>query len=148
MRRAFLLLAFLGAATLAGCGPSYPKLPRLGTDAVVLAFGDSLTFGTGATPAQAYPAELERMIGRKVVAAGVPGEVSAEGLERLPRLLEETKPALLILCHGGNDFLRKLGEEGAAANVRAMVRLARQQGVAVMIVATPKPGFGVSKVKF
>lgn len=148
MRRTFLLLAFIGAAALAGCGPSYPKLPKLGGDAVVLAFGDSLTFGTGATPAQAYPAELERMIGRKVVAAGVPGEVSAEGLERLPRLLEESKPALLILCHGGNDFLRKLGEESAAANVKAMVRLAQQQGVAVVLLATPKPGFGVSKVKF
>jgi lysophospholipase L1-like esterase len=148
MRRAFLLLAFLWAATLAGCGPSYPKLPKLGPNAVVLAFGDSLTFGTGASAPEAYPVQLERMIGRKVVAAGVPGEISAEGLERLPRAIEESSPALLVLCHGGNDFLRKMGDDGAAANVRAMARLAQEKGIAVMIVATPKPGFGVSKVKF
>lgn len=148
MRRALLLVAFACAAALAGCGPSVPKLPKLAPGAVVLAFGDSLTFGTGATPSESYPAALERLIGRKVVAAGVPGEVSAEGLERLPRAIEEAKPALLILCHGGNDFLRKLGEDAAAANVRAMARLAQQQGIAVVLVATPKPGFGVSKVKF
>jgi lysophospholipase L1-like esterase len=148
MRRAFVVFALVTAAALAGCGPSYPKLPRLEANAVVLAFGDSLTYGTGATPADAYPAALERLIGRKVVAAGVPGEISAEGLERLPRLLEEAKPALLILCHGGNDFLRKLGEDEAARNVRAMAKLAREQGVAVLLLATPKPGFGVSKVKF
>jgi lysophospholipase L1-like esterase len=148
MRRALLLLAFLGAAALAGCGPSHPRLPKLEAGAVVLAFGDSLTFGTGAAPAESYPAVLEKLIGRKVVAAGVPGEISAEGLERLPRALEETKPALLVLCHGGNDFLRKLGEDAAAANVRAMATLAREKGVAVMLVATPKPGFGVSKVRF
>lgn len=148
MRRAFLLAAFLWAAALAGCGPSYPRLPKLDAGAVVLAFGDSLTFGTGATPSTAYPAHLERLIGRKVVSAGVPGEISAEGLERLPRVLEEVKPALLLLCHGGNDFLRKLGDETAAANVRAMARLAKERGIAVVIVATPKPGFGVSKAPF
>jgi len=148
VQRAPLLAALACAAALAGCGPSVPKLPKLEPGAVVLAFGDSLTFGTGATPSESYPAALERLIGRKVVAAGVPGEVTAEGLERLPRAIEEAKPALLILCHGGNDFLRKLGEDAAAANVRAMARLAQQQGIAVVLVATPKPGFGVSKVKF
>ena len=147
-RLALLVFATAFATALAGCGPSYPKLPKLEANAVVLAFGDSLTFGTGATPSEAYPAALERLIERKVIAAGVPGEVSAEGLERLPNLLAESKPALLILCHGGNDFLRKTGEDTAAANVRAMARLAQQKGIAVMLVATPKPGFGVSKVKF
>jgi len=68
------------------------------------------------------PAALERLIGRKVVTAGVPGEVSAEGLERLPNLLDESKPALLLLCHGGNDFPRKLGEAAAAGNVPALSR--------------------------
>lgn len=138
------LAAFLAAA----CGNAAPTLPRIAPDAVVVAFGDSLTFGTGASPGQSYPAVLERLISRKVVAAGVPGETSEQGLRRLPGVLDEARPQLLILCHGGNDFLRKLDEGKAADNVRGMIRLAQGQGVAVLLVATPKPGFGASKVKF
>ena len=113
---------------LSACGPSGVKLAKLPGDAVVLAFGDSLTFGTGTTPEKSYPAVLESRIGRKVVAAGIPGEVSAAGLERLPEVLDEVKPRLLILCHGGNDMLRKLNLQQAADNIRAMVRLARSRG--------------------
>lgn len=136
------------AALLHGCSPSVPKLPRLDAGAVVLAFGDSLTHGTGASSIEAYPAVLEKLIGRKVVGAGVPGEVSEEGLKRLPGVLDEVKPQLLILCHGGNDFLRRLDESLAAQNVRAMASLARARGISVVLVATPKPGLGVAKVPF
>jgi acyl-CoA thioesterase I len=130
----------LTVALFAGCGGSKHKLEKLDASAVVLAFGDSLTFGTGASPAESYPEVLARAIGRKVVNAGVPGETSSQGLERLPEVLEEVKPKLLILCHGGNDFLRRLDDAKAAENVRAMIRLARAQGVAVVLLATPKPG--------
>ncbi len=146
----FAVIAFaaaLAAALLAGCGKA-PKLDRLDANATVLAFGDSLTFGTGAAADQSYPAVLQRLIGRKVIAAGVPGEASQEGLARLPEALDEFKPQLLILCHGGNDFLRKLGEQNAAANVRAMVRLARGRGIAVVLIATPKPGLMPSAPEF
>ncbi len=136
------------ALLLASCGPPGPKLPRLDAGAVVLAFGDSLTHGTGASREEAYPAVLGRLISRKVVAAGVPGETSEQGLRRLPGILEEVKPQLLILCHGGNDFLQRTGEEATARNVREMIRLAQGQGVAVLLIATPKPGFGTSKVGF
>ena len=131
-----LLLAF----ALAGCGGSAPKLSKLPADAVVLAFGDSLTFGTGAQAETSYPAVLEQLIGRKVWSAGVPGEVSAAGLARLPSALDDYQPRLLILCHGGNDFLRKLGDAQAAENLRAMIRLARQRGIDVALIAVPKPG--------
>ena len=134
-----ILAALLLAAALVACGPKN-KLDKLDGAAVVLAFGDSLTFGTGANPSESYPAALERAIGRKVVNAGVPGETSAQGLERLPAVLEEVKPRLLILCHGGNDFLRRLDDAAAASNVRAMVRMAREKGIGVVLLATPKPG--------
>jgi lysophospholipase L1-like esterase len=132
------LVALLAAVALAGCGKA-ARLDKLPADAVVLAFGDSLTFGTGAKTEASYPAALERATGLKVVNAGVPGETSAAGLERLPRALEEARPALLVLCHGGNDFLRRMDDAQAARNVREMIQLARGQGVQVVLLATPKP---------
>jgi len=134
------LTVILAALLLAACGGSKNKLEKLDSSAVVLAFGDSLTFGTGAGATESYPAILERSIGRKVVNAGVPGETSAQGLERLPEVLDEVKPKLLVLCHGGNDFLRRLDDQAAAANVRAMIEMARKRGIAVVLIATPKPG--------
>lgn len=141
----WLLLALLFA--LAGCGEE-PKLGRLAADAVVLAFGDSLTYGTGAAEDENYPAELERIIGRRVVRAGVPGEVTAQALARLPGILEEHSPRLLILCIGGNDFLRRLPYAQAEANVRAMVKLARDRGVDVLLVGTPEPGIRLTAPAF
>jgi len=141
----FLLLVALAA--LASCGKP-PKLPALAPDAVVLAFGDSLTYGTGASEDESYPAQLAHMIGRKVARAGVPGEVSADGLKRLPDALDEHEPRLLLLCHGGNDFLRRFSKQQVAANVRAMIGLARARGIAVVLIGTPEPGLAVSPPEF
>jgi len=130
-----------------GCSER-PKLERLPSDAVILAFGDSLTFGTGASEDESYPAQLETMIGRRVVRAGVPGEVTAQALARLPDALDEHAPRLLLLCIGGNDFLRRLGNQQAERNVREMVKLAQSRGIAVLLIGTPEPGFTVSPPAF
>ena len=115
----------------------------------MLAFGDSLTHGTGANPSESYPAVLERSAGTiKVVNAGLPGETSAEGLARLPGVLEEVQPKLLLLCHGGNDFLRRLDDGAAKANIRAMIGLARAKGIPVVLLATPKPSLPPSVPAF
>lgn len=127
---------------------SVEKLPPLASDAVILAFGDSITYGTGAAPGESYPAVLERLIGRRVVNAGVPGEVTAEGLARLPGVLEQERPALMILCLGGNDLLRHLDRQQAADNLRAMVRLAQERGVAVVLIAVPDINLTLSPPPF
>ena len=139
MRTPSAFLLVLALLLLGACGDR-ARIERLPSDAVVLAFGDSLTYGTGANEAESYPAQLERLIGRRVVRAGVPGEITSQALARLPDALEEHAPRLLLLCIGGNDFLRRLGNEQAARNVRAMVELAKKRGVAVVLIATPEPG--------
>jgi len=141
------LLLVLAVAVSAACGDK-TRLSRLPDDAVVLAFGDSLTHGTGAAESESYPAQLEKLIGRRVVRAGVPGEVTAQALARLPGALDEHAPRLLLLCIGGNDFLRRLGNAQAEANVREMVKLARGRGVEVLLIGTPEPGFSVTPPAF
>lgn len=135
------------ALVLSGCGPS-PKLSPLAPGSVVLAFGDSLTYGTGASEEESYPAQLAKLSGWRVIREGVPGEVSAAGLARLPTALDEHRPRLLLLCHGGNDFLQRLPKAEAAANLRAMVRLAQARGVEVALIGTPEPGFTVTPADF
>jgi len=136
----FLLLA-------AGCGQQ-AKLSPLPQDAVVLAFGDSLTYGTGASEEESYPAQLARLIGRRVVREGKPGELSAQGLARLPSALDEHQPALLLLCHGGNDFLQRQSKKAAAENVRAMIALAKSRGIQVLLIGTPEAGFTLTPPEF
>jgi lysophospholipase L1-like esterase len=133
---------------LAACPSKSPPLPRVESNDLILAFGDSLTYGTGAAETESYPAILGALIGRNVVRAGVPGEVTARGLQRLPSALATHKPKIVLLCLGGNDMLRKIDERIVVANLRAMIQLIRRQGAAVMLLGVPKPALfgGAAKI--
>ena len=141
--------ALLAAFTLlaSGCG-QHPKLPLLAPGAVILAFGDSLTYGTGANEDESFPAQLASLSGRRVVREGVPGEVSEAGLSRLPAMLDEHLPRLLLLCHGGNDFLRRMSREKTAENLRAMIRVAKDRGIDVLLIGTPEAGLTLTPPDF
>ena len=134
---AVCLLALLAAVS--GCGPHVPAIAPLAPGATIVAFGDSITYGTGAEPAESYPAVLQEMSGHPVVNAGVPGEVSGEGLLRLPGVLDQERPSLLILCHGGNDLLRRDPEDRLALNLARMADLAAARGIPVILIGVPKP---------
>ena len=142
-----LPILLLIALLLAACSPS-PKLPALPPDGVILAFGDSLTYGTGAGEGQSYPAVLASLSGHEVVNAGIPGEISAKGLARLPALLDEVQPSLLILCHGGNDMLQKLDLGQTEANLRAMINEVKQRNIPVVLIGVPKPGLLLGTAEF
>lgn len=137
----FTLLLLL--LLLAGCD-SKPAIRPLTPGATILAFGDSLTHGNGASAEQTYPAQLEGMLGVRVVNAGVPGEVSAAGRKRLPGVLEQVQPQLVILIHGGNDFLQRLDVAQTKQNLRAMIEACRQQGAEVVLAGVPQIGLFLS----
>jgi len=122
---------------LSACTQAEPVYNKLTSDGVILAFGDSLTYGTGASPANSYPAILSQLTGHSVINAGIPGEISEHGLRRLPSLLDQHQPELLILTHGANDILRKLPLDKARKNLEAMVQLAQQRNIKVVMLAVP-----------
>jgi acyl-CoA thioesterase-1 len=133
----YLLFTLLLLASLLASCTDKPTIHLLDEDAIVLAFGDSLTYGTGAPVGQSYPDVLATILNRRVINAGVPGEVSSAGLKRLPALLDEHQPALVILCHGGNDFLRRGNPAMVEENLRKMIILSQAAGAEVILVGVP-----------
>jgi len=129
---------------LYGCSDEIPSIPSLPSDARILAFGDSLTHGTGAAPEESYPAVLAELTGLEVISKGIPGETSADGLKRLPAVLDETQPDLLILIHGGNDILQRLPQAETEQNLRAMIHEARNRNIPVVMLAVPRMGLLLS----
>ncbi len=141
-----LLLLLL--MTMFACTGNEPQLRKLSSDAVVLAFGDSLTYGTGTTTDQSYPSVLQKLTGRPVINAGVPGEITRDGLARLAGVLDTKKPDLVILIHGGNDMIRRLGMAQAADNLRRMIGLARERQIDVVLLGVPNPSILLSTAPF
>lgn len=121
---------------LAGCGS--PALERLEKDGRILAFGDSLTFGTGVGPGQSYPAILSHLSGLEVVNAGVPGETLEQGLQRLPEEIAHYQPDLVILIEGGNDILRNRNPDLMRRDLEMMIRLIRNSGLPLILVGVPE----------
>jgi len=124
---------------LTACNKSPDTLSKLPSDAVILAFGDSLTYGTGASPQHDYPSILAKQTTLQVVNAGLPGEISGDGAKRLPALLDQHQPDLLILIHGGNDMLKRIPPEQTAGNLKQMITLAKNRQIGVVMLGVPKP---------
>jgi lysophospholipase L1-like esterase len=133
-----LFVALLAVLFLAACDRG-PTLPRLAPHDVIVAFGDSLTHGTGASPDTAYPAVLAALTGRTVINAGVPGDTTASALARLPAVLDQHKPRLVLLCLGGNDMLRRQPAAATENNLRLLVQTVRASGAEVVLIGVPEP---------
>jgi acyl-CoA thioesterase I len=136
-RRRVFLVAGLSAAALAACARKQ-KMAAVPAGATVLALGDSITHGTGASPETSYPAVLAQLTGWNVVNAGVPGDTSAGALARLPGLLQQHAPRLVLVSIGGNDFLRRLSPTDTRSNIRSICRQSAAAGAQVLLVGVPE----------
>ncbi len=139
MSRRRLLAALAAAPLLAACGRKAARYSTIPAGTSVLAVGDSLTFGNGAGADAAYPARLAGLTGWNVVNAGVPANTSAQARERLPKLLAEHQPRLVLLSIGGNDFLRQVPEAETRRHIDAMLDEIRAAGAQAVLIAVPRP---------
>ena len=136
-------------------GPDMPDMPVVGAEVTILALGDSLFAGYGVEPGQSYPARLEaalraRGINAKVVNAGVSGDTTAAGLERINFVLDGMKsaPALVVVSLGGNDMLRGLPPEQTRKNLDEMLTRLDQRKIPVLLMGMlSAPNWGESHAK-
>ncbi|GAB4471004.1 MAG: hypothetical protein OHK0018_00570 [Erythrobacter tepidarius] len=133
-------------ATAQAGGEVLPRIPVMGPERRILAFGDSLFAGYGLDPAQSYPARLEaalraKGVNAKIANAGVSGDTSAAGLQRLAFTLDaqESKPDLFILELGGNDLLRGIAPAETKANLGKMLAELKQRGIPVLLMGMRAP---------
>jgi lysophospholipase L1-like esterase len=106
-------------------------------DTKIVAFGDSITYGYRVDKDKNYPSQLSLLLQTDVINAGKNGEVTSEGLKRLPKVLEKYKPQILIICHGGNDIIRRKSLLKAKENIKQMIKLAREKNIFVVLVGVP-----------
>lgn len=104
----------------------------------ILAFGDSLTYGYGAEENQSYPAQLSLRLNLNIINAGINGETSEQGLNRLEGLLDKHQPQLLLLCHGANDMLQQLDLDKMKMNVSEMIKMTKQRNIQVLLISVPE----------
>lgn len=135
-RRAFVLLGF-SLLAFAGCSKKV-RFSSIPAGSTVLAFGDSVTYGTGAAVGEDWPGLLAALTGWQVINAGVPGDTAEAGKSRIQAVLDEHKPSLVIIEIGGNDFLRRRPAKMVKEDIRQLIGLARQAGAKVVLVGVPE----------
>ncbi|AYF87139.1 arylesterase [Pseudomonas sp. JS3066] len=110
----------------------------------LLVVGDSISAAFGLESSQGWVALLEKRLAEKgyeqrVVNASISGDTSAGGLSRLPALLAEHKPELVIIELGGNDGLRGQPPAQLQQNLAAMIDSAKAQGASVLLLGMRLP---------
>ena len=111
---------------------------------VVLVVGDSLSAEYGLQRGSGWVALLEQRLQKervpaRVVNASISGDTTSGGRSRLPALLKQHAPAVVVIELGGNDALRGLPLEMTEQNLRAMAQAARQAGARVLLVGMQVP---------
>jgi len=137
-----ILLIVISTATTANQSSSTAKK--------ILVLGDSLSAGLGVDYDQSWPFLVQKEINNAdynytVINAGISGDTTSGGLSRLPKLISQHNPEILILELGGNDGLRGTPLSAVEKNLRKMIELSNQSGIIVLMMGVQlPPNYGVS----
>ena len=138
MLRRYCIVAGVLSALAGFCQAAEPA------PATLLVLGDSISAEYGLPRGSGWVALLEQRLAQqkktvKVVNASISGDTTAGGRSRLPALLAQHRPTLVIIELGGNDALRGLPLATTQANLSAMAQAAQQAGARVLLVGMQVP---------
>ncbi len=133
------ILGFLYAQYLSS-GPAIRNATPTGEN--IICFGDSLTYGTGASEGMDYPSRLSEMIGKPVVNAGVPGDTTSLALLRLEADVLAQSPRIVLITLGGNDLKNGISRDVAFRNLKEIVTAIQERGALVVIGGIDIPFWG------
>ena len=136
MRRVKLLLfVLLGFSIIVSAGCARQEVKNVNSSGkTIICFGDSITFGYGVDPSNAYPAVLSEWLNIPVVNSGIDGDTTDQALKRLASDVLEKDPLLVVVEFCGNDFLEKIPTQTTVSNISLMVDKIQEQGAMVAIV--------------
>lgn len=139
MRSKFILLIilFLVISSFFIFRDSKKELPQTrGT--TIIAFGDSLVYGYGATEGNDFVSLLSSRIGLPIINAGISGNTTADGVARLKTDVLDQNPRTVIVVLGGNDFLRRVPKSETLKNIRTIVEQIKSTGARVVLIGTSR----------
>jgi acyl-CoA thioesterase-1 len=111
-----------------------PRAAKPTTGQSIVAFGDSLVEGRGATPGHDFVSVLSRRLGVPIINAGRSGDTAGAALSRLDHAVLAQNPRVVIVLLGGNDFLRRVPREETFGHLATIVERIRRRGAAVVLV--------------
>lgn len=136
-----MVAALLAQAAARAAQPKHKPAPRTTT---ILVLGDSLSAEYGLPRGTGWVALLQKRLATERIAAtvqnaSISGETTAGGLSRLPALLAQDRPGIVIIELGANDALRGLSLAATKDNLSRMTRLAERAGARVLLVGMQVP---------
>ena len=143
-RRHFILQAGLGTLALAAAGRGHAQAGPAGGARKIVILGDSLSSEYGLARGTGWALLVQRLAEQKktgwqVVNASIGGDTTSGGRSRLPALLKQHRPAVLVIELGGNDALRGLPLNMTETNLDAMVKAGLEAGAKVLLVGNQVP---------
>jgi acyl-CoA thioesterase-1 len=124
------LVLLLGCSLFASCGSGEPVVL---SGENIICFGDSLTYGTGASRNKSYPAQLSEMTGIPIINAGIPGNTTSDGLERIETDVLERSPRIVLITLGGNDLKNGVRKDVAYKNLKTIIEAIQAEGGLVVL---------------
>ena len=134
------LLGFLGYRSFSSSPKPVKNFSTSGEN--IICFGDSLTYGTGATQGMDYPSQLATMVSIPVINKGVPGDTTSSALTRLDRDVLPQSPRIVLITLGGNDLKNGVPKDMVFQNLKTIIESIQAKGALVIVGGVDIPLWG------